>query len=247
MTSESPPTTENQALLTKIGAIEQEIAAVKKAVRRASFTRLLLLLAVLAFLAASVWMFYGLALELGSKENLDLLAAKARERVNESSKPALDEFNRLVENCKPVLTEAFQKQAEADMPKYTAAFTQERDTLMANLESRLSQKITARYQETGERCQAILREEFPQVEDPELLVQVYTSIEGIMEKLVEKYYSEQVRQELQDLQGTWDDFDMADVPTEGAPPLEQQFMASLLQLAADKLDKGPVFESAALP
>jgi len=247
MTSESPPTTENQALLTKIGAIEQEIAAVKKAVRRASFTRLLLLFVTLAILAGSVWMFYGLALEFRSKENLNLLAAKARERANESSKPALKEFHRLVENCQPVLIEAFQKQVEADMPKYTEVFTQERDKLRANLEVRLGGKITARYEAAGERYQEILREEFPQVEDPELLVQVYTSMEQIMEKLVDKYYSEQVRRELQEMQSTWDDFDMADLPGEGEPPLEQQFVASLLQLAADKLDSEPVFQSAALP
>jgi len=194
-----------------------------------------------------VWMFYGLALEFRSQENLDLLAAKARDRANESSEPAKKELRLLIENCQPVLTEAFQKQAEADMPKYTEVFTQERDKLRANLEVRLSREITARYQETGERCQEILREEFPQVQDPELLVKVYTSIEGIMEKLVEKYYSDQVHQELQELQHTWDDFEMADLPGPGEPPLEQKFVTSLLRLAADKLDKGPVFESAALP
>lgn len=247
MTSDSPPTAENQALLTRIGAIEQEIAAVKKAVRRASFTRLLLLLVTLAFLAGAVWMFYGLAREFGSKENLNLLAAKARERAT-SSQPALKkELDTLVENSRPVLTEAFQKQAEADMPKYTEAFTRERDKLRANLEVRLGEKIKNRYEAAGERYQEILREEFPQVEDPELLVQVYASMEQIMEKLVQKYYSEQVRREFQEMQSTWDDFDMADLPGEGEPSLEQQFVASLLQLAADKLNHGPVFQSAALP
>lgn len=247
MTSDSPPTTENQALLTKIGAIEQEIAAVKKTVRRASFTRLSLLLLVLAFLAGAVWMFYGLALEFGSKENRDLLAVKAQERANQSSQPALRELRALFENSKPVLIEAFQKQVETDTPKYTEVFTRERDKLRANLEVRLGEKITARYKEAGDRYQQILREEFPQTEDPDLLVRLYASIEQIMEKLVQKYYSEQVRQELQELQTTWDEFDMADLPGEGEIPLQQQFVASLLQLAADNLERGPVFQSDALP
>ena len=68
MTSEDSSTVENEALLTKIGAMEREVAAVKRAVRRGSATRLTLLLLVIALISVFVWMFYNLAISLRKGE-----------------------------------------------------------------------------------------------------------------------------------------------------------------------------------
>jgi hypothetical protein len=222
-------------LLNKIRALGQEVAAMKVALRRSSLTRLTLLLLVLAFLAVSIWMFYNLAMRFGSKENLDRLAAKANERINQSAEPAMKQLQGLVDHCTPVLTKAFSDQAQADMPKYTEVLDAQRELLVKNLETRLGDRITARCEAAGERYEAILREEFPQVDDSELLVQMYASIEQIMEKLVAKYYSEQIRQEVEGVADSWDDFEMADLPAEGETPLEQEFLAELMQLGAYRL------------
>jgi len=239
MTSENSPTVENEVLLAKIGAIEQEIAAVKAAVRWSSVIRLSLLIAVIALLVGAVWMFYNLAMEFTSKENLDLLAAKARERAEQTADPALKELRGLYDNCRPVLIEAFQKQVEADMPKYTEVLAKQRDELVDNLQFRLSEKITARYEGAEKQYQAILQEEFPQVQDPEMLVQVYASISQIMDKLVEKYYSGQLREEIEELSKTWEEFEMADFPAAEDPTLEQQIIASMLKVAALRFEAQP--------
>ncbi len=241
MTSANSSTPENEALLTKIGAIEQEVASVKVVVRRAARIRLVLLVAVLALIVGALWSFYHLARQFGSKENLNLLATEARQRVDDSSGAAIKEVRALIESSRPVLTKAFSQQVEADMPKYSEAITHQRDILVNNLQDQLSKKVAAHYEQSGKKYQAILQEEFPQVKDPELLVQLYGSIEKIMDKLVEKYYSEQLRGEVQELSDTWVEFDMADLPAKGDPPLQQQFMASLLQLAAFQLngESGP--------
>ena len=52
MSAENSPTAENEALLTRVGAIRQEVAAMKAAMRRASRTRLRLLVPAIAILAA---------------------------------------------------------------------------------------------------------------------------------------------------------------------------------------------------
>ena len=236
MSTENSPMAENEALLRKAGALGEEVKAMKVAMRRASLTRLTLLLLVIAFLAVSIWMFYNLAMRFKSKENLDLLAAKANQRLNESTGPAMKQLQGLVDKCTPVLTKAFSEQAQADMPKYTEVLNGQRELLVKNLESRLGDRITARTEAAGDRYEAILREEFPQVDDSELIVQMYASIEQIMEKLVAKYYSDQIRQEVEGVAESWDDFEMADLPAEGEPPLEQQFLAALLQLAAYRLE-----------
>ena len=240
MSSETSPTAENEALLAQIGALEKEVAATKVAMRRASLTRLVLLLLVLGFLALSIWMFARLAMEFVSQDNLDKLQAKATERIEASREPAMRQLRQLVDTCTPLLKEAFSKQAQADMPKYTKALEEEREVLVKNLQSRLSERINARYKKAGERYQAILREEFPQVQDPDLIVQMYGSLEQIMEKLVAKYYTDQLRQEVEGVCTTWQEFEMAELPAADEPPLEQQFLATMMQIGGQRLEETEV-------
>lgn len=237
MSSEKPATTENEALSAKAAALEQEVAALKVSVRRASRIRLLLLLAVVVFLAGSIWMFYSLAMELGSQENRNLLAEKARERAAASSDQARQHLQALIKHCQPVLIKAFQERAQADMPKYQEALAKEREELARNLETRLRGQLESRYQEASKKYQGILQEEFPELDDPELTVQLYAGITQIMEKLAEKYYSEQLESELQEMSQTWDQLEMAELPGQGDPVLEQQLTASLFVLAAMRLDE----------
>jgi len=234
MTSENSPTVESEALLTKVGALEKQIVAAKTAIRRGSRIRLTLLFLLVALIAGSIWMFYNLAMEFASQENLDRLTAKATERANQSSEPALKEVQALVEHCQPVLTKAFTDQVEKDTAKYTEVLTKERELLVANLEKRLHERIMARYEEAGKQYQEILKEEFPDMDDPDTAVQLYASISQILEKLVQSYYTDQMDSQVKKLGETWEKFDMAEVPGEGEPGLERELLASLLQVAADK-------------
>ena len=236
MTSESTGTTEREALGKEIGAIEKEVATVKVVIRRASRRRLGLLVVALAIVGASIWMFYSLAMEFRSEENLDLLAEEARGRIDDSSDLALREVEKLRKTAEPILREAFMAQVKKDTPKYSAAVDKEREILMKNLESELDEKIRAHFQKSSEKYQAILREEFPELKDPELLDAMYSSVVDIMDRLVDEYYSDKVQSEIEGLNEKWKKFEMAELPAEGEPQLTQQFLASLLNLAAMKID-----------
>lgn len=240
MTPEKPPANENDALEKRIGAIENEVANVRVVVRRAGRTRLLMLLAALLLIGIAVWMFYGLARQFGSQENLNLLAQKAQARAQESSGPAMRHVQGLVDNSVPVLREAFRKQVEKDMPRYQAALDKEGQILAKNLETKLNEKIKTHYEEASKKYQEILREEFPDLEDPELLDKMYSSVVDILERFAEEYYSEKIQAEIDSMNQKWIQFEMAEVPKEGDPSLEQQFMASLLYLAALKIDEKSV-------
>ena len=236
MTSESTRTTENEALGKKIGAIENEVATVKIAIRRASRTRLALLVAVVAVIGISVWMFYNLARSFASEETLNLFAEKAKERIEDSSPEALKQVQRLQKTALPKLQEAFNAQVEKDRPKFMSALEMERDTLLGNLQNQLEVKIKDHMEGASDKYQAILQDEFPELEDPELLDDMFSSIVNIMDRLAEEYYSDKIRGEIEGLNEKWDNFEMADVPGEGEPRLEQQFLAALLNLAAMKVD-----------
>lgn len=240
MTPAETPATEKEALLKEIGAIEKEVATLKVVIRRASRTRLALLLIALALVGASIWAFYRLAMSFGSQENLNLLAAQARVRASDSSRSAINHVRALAENSLPVLREAFSAQVKKDQSKYTETLNRERDLLLKTLQSQLDEKIRAHFHQTSLKYQSILREEFPELEDPKLLDQMYSSVVDIMERLVEEYYSERVRHQIEEMNTMWLEFDIADLPAAGETPLEQQFVASLLHLAALKVDRKSV-------
>ena len=240
MTSEKTPANETDALEKKIGAIEKEVATVKVVIRRASRTRLALLLAVLLVIGGAIWMFYNLAMEFRSEETQKLFAEKASVRAKELSEKAVSSAKELAETSMPVLREAFEKQVEKDMPKYRAALDKEGVALKENLEKELDEKIRAQFDAMSAKYQAILRDEFPDLEDPELLDKMYASLTDIIDGLRKEYYNDKVASQLEGISNKYYEFELADLPKEGEPTLNMQFVASLMYLAALKIDEGSV-------
>ncbi len=241
MTSEKTPATDTDALEKKIGAIEKEVATVKVVIRRASRTRLALVLAIILVLFGGAYMYYKLALEFGSEETRQLFTAKATEQAQDLSDKAIRQAKALAEKSVPVLREAFEKQVEKDMPKYRAALDKEGLALKENLEKELDKKVKAKFDEMSVKYQAILREEFPELEDPALLDKVYGSFTDIIDGVRKEYYNDKVKGELEGISEKYFAFEMAEVPTdEDAPSINMQFVASLMYLAALKIDEGSV-------
>ncbi len=240
MTSEKPPTVEIDALEKKIGALEKEVATVKVVIRRASRTRLALLLAVLLIIGIAIWSFYNLAKDVTSKENLNLLAQKAQARAQATSQDALRHLNALKETSLPVLQAAFTAQVEKDKPKYQEALNREGGILTKNLETELEKKLREHFEQSSAKYQAILREEFPDLQDAKLLDKMYASVTDVMDRLADEYYSDQIREQVEGINDKWHKFEMAEDPKEGEPSLEMQFVASLFYLAAMKIDEKSV-------
>ncbi len=237
MTSEKNPAAENDALEKKIAAIEQEVATVKVVIRRASRTRLAMLLAVLLIIGAAIWSFYNLAKDFTSRENMNLLADTARVRAESTSQEAVKHAKALAETSLPVLREAFTAQVNKDRAKYQDALDKEREVLSKNLQTALEKKLRAHLDESSSKYQEILRDEFPDLQDPKLMEQMYANVANMMDRLVEEYYSAEIRGQIEGMNDKWLKFDLAELPKEGEPTLEMQFVASLFYLAAMKIDE----------
>ncbi len=240
MTSERTLAIDNDALEKKIGAIEKEMAAVKVVIRRSSLTRLSMLLAVLALIGIAIGMFYGLAKELSSQDNLNKLAATAQERSADTTEIAEKEADKLAKNAVPVLQKAFTEQVEKDRPKFQAALDREGLVLKENLKAELDKKLRAHFDAASVKYQAILREEFPDLEDPELLDKMSGSVTDIIDGLRNEYYNDKVRTQIEGINDKYFAFDMVEHPKEGEPSLNMQFIASLMYLAALKIDEESV-------
>ncbi|MHB8900227.1 MAG: hypothetical protein ACYC6Y_15870, partial [Thermoguttaceae bacterium] len=82
--------------------------------------------------------------------------------------------------------------------------------------------------------------EFPDLQDPELLDKMYASVTGIMDRLTSEYYSDKVRGEIEGINDKWMKMDMAELSATGETSLDRQFIASLMYLAALKIDEDSV-------
>lgn len=240
MTSEKNPAAENDALEKKIAAIEQEVATVKVVIRRAGRTRLAILLAVLLIIGGAIWSFYNLAKDFTSKENMDLLANTARVRAESTSQEAVKQAKALAQTSLPVLRDAFTAQVNKDKAAYQAALDREGQALSKNLQTALEKKLRAHLDESSNKYQEILRDEFPDLQDPKLMEQMYANVANMMDRLVEEYYSAEIRGQIEGMNDKWLKFDLAELPKEGEPSLEMQFVASLFYLAAMKIDEKSV-------
>ena len=162
------------------------------------------------------------------------------EAVAESTKEFSAETKDLAEKSVPILRDAFEKQVKEDMPKYQEALDRESKILAENLEKELTEKVQKHFDDTSAKCQAILREEFPDLQDPDLLDKMVASVADILERLGEEYYSDKVKTQVEEISKKWDQIGMVGKPGDGDETLNKQFVASLMYLAAMKIDKESV-------
>lgn len=115
------------------------------------------------------------------------------------------------------------------------AFDRERDVLMKNLERRLQEQVNAHYEKILVDYEAIIVQEFPQADDEIVRRRVVANFREALNRMVKKFYADELRAELQALYDTWDSFPVADPPEEGDVPAEDKLIGYLLELMSVKM------------
>ena len=173
------------------------------------------LVAALVIIGVAIGMFYNLAKELGSKENRELLAQKANERAKDTGDRALKEARATCRatparfSARPSPSRWKRTCPRTGRPS-TVKVWPSRTTWKTNLTRRSAPTST-----NPTKYQAILREEFPDLQNPELLDKMYASVTDIMDRLTSEYYSDKVRGEIEGINDKWLKMEMADVPRRG--------------------------------
>ena len=219
----------------QVEALQRDCAALMRALERARTVRTVLLVAMLVFVAAAAGMFYSLGRRLQDKENLDRLRTLAEERLAKNSDRYLGELRLLVDHASPVLTDAFYKRAKEDLPSFLHAAGQERERFAQEMQARVAERLDAQYRRALERHRKLLEAEFPRVKDKELHQQMVGNLALACDRLVKKYYVDELQGQLVGLYDAWDHFPAADAPGKGGPALEDLFIAHLLELLTLKL------------
>ena len=239
MSSKDSPTTENEALLKEVEALEQQVAALNLTIRRARTTRLVIFFVALAIVVGSVWMFYRLGMQVKSPENLQLLAQKAKDHFTGKSSDYVQKVKTIANNSIPVVKEAFLEQVKKDTPKYNQVAEEQRLLLVSNLRDQVRDQVMHHFAESGGQFKAILQEEFPEVDDPAAFAKMNANLDQIMGQLVEKYYAEDLQKEILKIYDQWDTFPVAEREGAEEVSLEQQLIANLLELVSLRLNSPP--------
>jgi hypothetical protein len=205
-------------------------ASLSEALDRSRRVRRLLVLVTVALVAVICFMFYRLGSELASAEYRAQLQATAQERLSKNSEGYMRELQVLVDHSRPVVTDAFYKQAKKDLPSYVRAAKAERDKLADELKERLAARLNAHYEHALAQHQKKLEDKFPNIKDPELHKKMTGNLHTAIEKLVQKYFVADMQTQLTALYDGWDQFPQAEAPGRGQPPLEDQFIGNLLEL-----------------
>jgi hypothetical protein len=215
-------------------AIAREADALKAALGRSRTTRLVMALAAVAFVVFFSLLFYRQAARLQTEAYLNSLLEVAQSRLEDRTDTYMGEVQLLVNSASPVMTQAFYSQAKQDLPAYLSAVEAERDALVVSLRQIASEKLDQHHAAILGRYEGILREEFPDF-DEEQYGRMVDNLEVALSRLTERYYVDELEQQLNALYDSWDRFPMAEESSPGDPPLEDLFVGELIDLLQKKL------------
>jgi hypothetical protein len=199
----------------------RESQSLAASLRRARNVRMILFLALLALVAAIIWAFYQLGSGLFNERAMQSVLDDAQKRLGDNSDQYMQEVQTLVTKTQPVITDAFQAQAKADMSKYMEAFGKEREIILVNLEKRLTDSIKA---------------EFPEIKNEEVRQKMMLNMTTAVEKLAKKYYVDELRTQVLALYDAWDQFPAMDENSEDSNiALEDRVIVELIELLTHQL------------
>jgi multidrug efflux pump subunit AcrB len=233
-------TSPDRALADQVEAILRESAALSAALAKARAVRRVLLLVVVVFVVVVSLVFWRLANTFFGDENKKTLLAAAQQRLEKNQEGYLKQVQTVVDRTHPKLTQAFFDQAKKDMPEYVRGFDKEKQQLASDLERELQPRLEKRYQEALKSHEKILKEEFPQATD-QTHERMMENLGMAMQKLVKKYYIDELDSQTRTLFDAWETFPPADTPGKNEPSLEDQFLDTMIELLTYKLTHPETF------
>jgi class 3 adenylate cyclase len=160
------------------------------------------------------------------------------ELLNQYSDTLVHEMEDLGKSSMPIVEAAFRDQMRKDMGKHRAMFNEQRDLLVSNLQEQGDALLQARYQKILDQHKTILREEFEDLDD-EKMERMLVHFNVAMERLLKKYYIDEIESQMNRLRGTFDEFAVGEPPSSGET-LNQQLLGTSVELLTVKFVGDPI-------
>jgi hypothetical protein len=223
------------ALVSRIDMLERESAALMAELATAQRTRLAITLLLLAFVGIAITAFYRQAKQLTEEQYLARVRGLAEKSLTDHQKQYLGQLETLAKAAGPALSDALSSQAKRDMPTYLKLVEAERDQLVNNLQQRLDKKLAQRVEKSLEQHEALLKEEFPLADKPEVHQRMMENVGVALERVSKKYYADELKSEMVAFYDAWDKFPAAPKPAPGEISLEDQLIGTLLEVLTERL------------
>jgi hypothetical protein len=217
-----------EILNKKLSELENESRRILNALRWATKVRMILFAGLLVFAVGAVFKFTGLYNEIKNQRIVEVQRIIQTE-PEKFAEPLTKQLVQLMEEQGPYVIEVFREQAEKDSDAYMDAFDVEREQLIANVEEKLKVKLAASYEELLSKQEKILVRQYPVLEDPEKLKLVRGNVEGIYEKIGDRYYLDFLQEQIEILADRLESFPIAD-SEQGNIPVSEQILAEMLEL-----------------
>jgi hypothetical protein len=222
----------NNVSTQQVEAVVRESAALAGALRAARAMRLALLAALFVMILAIVWTVYGKYRQLTSEENLNKVKELAQQQFEKHKEQYVKQVQLLMDKVREPVLKAFSAQAEKDMPKFLRVVEDNRQPFMDGMEKKITAKLKDHYGGLRKDYEQAVRKEFPNVSD-KTIVAIMDNMDHAVERLLKKYYVDDLRDELLVMFHTWDTFPPAAPPGKDLTVMNE-FKLALLDLLAHK-------------
>jgi hypothetical protein len=239
MATESVSAGEFQELAVRYEALERQANNLLAAMSRGRAIRNVLLLALLVLVGALSFTIYQMGNRLRSEKFMIELSNVALARTKANEEAVKKQLLMLYEKSNPILMQAFQKQAEKDQPKYVAAAEKEWPVFQKDLEKRFEERLLDQYKNAIAAGKPELERICPELKgNPEQYKKLEEGLFGVAERMVDKYYTQNIPPRFAKLDVNWRTYPAAAKSREDEPSIGMQIVGHLYELLAVAFAKG---------
>lgn len=157
-------------------------------------------------------------------EQMEPYAAEVRQRLEEHADVIGEEAGKLAGEIAPPVADAVYARAQKDYPKYIHALETQGSEFLDNIEKILVAKVKAKYRDYLLAHRDVIKEEFPAHANDKNVDLVLEDFQQTMDRIVERYYLDELRREADRTVALWDEFAPLDEPEANEPSLQEQFV-----------------------
>tara|TARA_B100000029_G_scaffold497965_1_gene566149 strand:+ start:1432 stop:2166 length:735 start_codon:yes stop_codon:yes gene_type:complete len=238
---------ETAQLAARLAQLEAEAAQLETAWARSKSVNRTILLVLVLVVGGVLYTSYDMITQIENPQWQTDMVEELKKSFELNQQEYEAEFKRIWGTVQPRLIKAFREQIQEDSPRFKTAFIAERDQFERNIKIKFKEALREHYKKALDRHEAILRTEFPELQDKQRSARVIAKTQLAIDELIDKYYIGPLEKEFQTLYASYEEFPIADPPDlkTGEKPLPSQFVGQALELLKLKLISAP--DPVALP
>lgn len=174
------------------------------------------------------------------------LAKAIKEHLTAHSEEIMQAAVGVAQETVPPLAEAMYQQMQQDYPAYLQALREQRGSYLENVEEMLLTQAKQEYRQYLQQHREVLAKKFPEYASSKAIDEFIARFESIGDKLIEKYYLDEFRREVDRTANAWEEIQTLPPAPKDEPSHQEQlglYLSDWLVLNFSDRAKQQVFGS----